>query len=208
MYQGQEAGSNLTGGERGGRPGTSTKLKQKSWILLRYLLLWNYEEFVKVSIDEVWIGRWIFGHLHLVTASSNNSLWIYTAYSSLWHAGRLLSLLCLHHFSGNSCQRRTFLFFWVPVLSACLSHNSRLTDQTTNAQQQQKLLLVLLQLLLLLLPLLPLLLLLLLLLFHIESLTQEGSHKICARNHLEKTISWWHFYFCERDCFVVTASVV
>jgi hypothetical protein len=33
-----------------------------------------------------------------------------------------LSLLCLHHFSGNRFQRGMFHFLWVPELSPCLSY--------------------------------------------------------------------------------------
>jgi hypothetical protein len=40
-----------------------------------------------------------------------------------------LSLLCLHHSSGNGFRRQTFPFLWVPKLSPRLSHSySRLSS--------------------------------------------------------------------------------
>jgi hypothetical protein len=38
-----------------------------------------------VTIDGVWIGEWIYYHLHVVTTNNYNTIAIYTHYSSLEH---------------------------------------------------------------------------------------------------------------------------
>jgi hypothetical protein len=76
-----------------------------------------------VAIDGVLIVMWIYWILTdpwlqvIITVTL-----IRTLYSSLHRHLSLLSLLCLHPFSGNGFQRRTFPFLWVPELSKCLSY--------------------------------------------------------------------------------------
>jgi hypothetical protein len=68
----------------------------------------------RVTIDGVWI---VIGFIEHCSANANSHSQIhYSTYFSL------LSLLCLHQFSGNGFQRRTFPFLWVPELSPCLSY--------------------------------------------------------------------------------------
>jgi hypothetical protein len=62
------------------------------------------------------------GILQLATTSNSNISWMYTSYSLLWQALNLLSLLCLHYYSGVGFQQRTFCFFWIPELCPCLRY--------------------------------------------------------------------------------------
>jgi hypothetical protein len=88
-----------------------------------------------VTIDGGWVINWIYWTLTdpwlqvIITISLILALTVrYSTHLSL------LSLLCVHRLFGNGFQWRTFLYFWVPELSPCLScqlltaetHNDRL----------------------------------------------------------------------------------
>jgi hypothetical protein len=69
-------------------------------------------------------------HLQLVTTSNDYNPRLYTVCNLLRHAFSLLRMLRLHESSGNSFQRRTFPFLWVPEIFPCPNHSSsRLTRQ-------------------------------------------------------------------------------
>jgi hypothetical protein len=90
-----------------------------------------------LTVYGVWIGNWIYWiltnpWLQVIIAVSL----IHTLCNSLQHVLNLLSLLCLHHSSGNGFQRRTFPFLWVPELSPA-SATATLADWLTNQPTNQ-----------------------------------------------------------------------
>jgi hypothetical protein len=78
-----------------------------------------------VTTGRVWIGNQIYWTLQHTTHDYTLQITITIALSHN-----------LHQFSGNSFQRQTFPFLWVPELSPCFSH-SNLTDSPANSHQHQ-----------------------------------------------------------------------
>jgi hypothetical protein len=51
-----------------------------------------------VTIDQIWIGNWVYWILTLVTVSDNSISFRYTVYSSLHHAHNLLNRPCVRQY--------------------------------------------------------------------------------------------------------------
>jgi hypothetical protein len=86
-----------------------------SWKLI--LILWHD----RMTIDEVWIGDWIYWTLKIVTPSNSGANSISHTLQFTSHALNLLSLLYLRRLSGNGFQNRSCLWFHVQWLLSSLA---------------------------------------------------------------------------------------